>query len=149
MTLRGKHALVTGGSRRIGQRTRPFDGPRVPPGSFFWTRSAPVRMSDIAERARNLLAEAVELDLCYDLILSDTKMPILDGLALYREIERRFPSLRGRVIFVTGDVLDEEKQRFLAATGAPVITKPFDLNDVRVAVRRRLADADARRGEGG
>jgi len=84
----------------------------------------------------------------YDLVLSDTKMPILDGLALYREIEQRFPSLRGRVIFVTGDVLDEEKQQLLAATGAPVITKPFSLNDVRVAVRRRLADADASRSEG-
>jgi signal transduction histidine kinase len=84
----------------------------------------------------------------YDLILSDTKMPILDGLALYREIERRFPALRGRVIFVTGDVLDEEKQQLLAATGAPVITKPFSLNDVRVAVRRRLADTDASRSVG-
>jgi signal transduction histidine kinase/ActR/RegA family two-component response regulator len=78
----------------------------------------------------------------YDLIITDTKMPLLDGEGLYREIERRFASMRGRVLFVTGDVLDEEKQNFLATTDATVITKPFNLSDVRAAVRRRLADVD-------
>jgi two-component system NtrC family sensor kinase len=76
----------------------------------------------------------------YDLILSDTKMPVMDGLALHQEIERRFPSLRGRIIFVTGDVLDEEKQRLLEATGAPVVTKPFAFGDIRAAVYRKLAE---------
>jgi two-component system sensor histidine kinase/response regulator len=78
----------------------------------------------------------------YDLIITDTKMPLLDGVGLYREIERRFAPLRGRVMFVTGDVLDEEKQNFLAKTEATVITKPFNLSDVRAAVRRRLADVE-------
>ena len=76
----------------------------------------------------------------YDLILSDTKMPVMDGLALHHEVERRFPSLRGKIIFVTGDVLDAEKQRLLEATGAPVVTKPFRLGDIRTAVQRKLAE---------
>ena len=79
----------------------------------------------------------------FDLVLSDTKMPIMDGVEFYREIERRFPSLRQRVIFVTGDVLDAEKRRFLASTDAPVLLKPFDFGAVRNLVRRRLADAGA------
>ena len=78
----------------------------------------------------------------YDLVISDTKMPELDGVSLYREIERRFPAMRGRVLFVTGDVLDHEKQQFLESTHATVITKPFNLGDVRAAVRRRLAEID-------
>jgi signal transduction histidine kinase/ActR/RegA family two-component response regulator len=78
----------------------------------------------------------------YDLIITDTKMPHLDGVDMYREIERRLPSMRGRVVFVTGDVLDQEKQEFLAATDATVITKPFELSDVRAAVRRRLAEME-------
>jgi two-component system, sensor histidine kinase and response regulator len=82
----------------------------------------------------------------YELIVTDTKMPVLDGVALYREIERRFPSMRGRVMFVSGDVLDAEKQELLAATGAPVIAKPFSLGEVRGAVRRRLAEAAAHPG---
>jgi CheY-like chemotaxis protein len=78
----------------------------------------------------------------YDLIITDTKMPELDGVGLYREIEQRCPEMRGRVLFVTGDVLDHEKQQFLESTHATVITKPFNLGDVRAAVRRRLAEID-------
>jgi two-component system sensor histidine kinase/response regulator len=75
----------------------------------------------------------------YDLVLSDTKMPVMDGAELFHEIERRFPLLSKRVIFLTGDVLDAEKRRFLESSGAPFLTKPFDLGEVRRVVRRALA----------
>ncbi len=74
----------------------------------------------------------------YDLIFCDTKMPHLDGVMLYQEIARRFPGLQQRVIFVTGDVIDQEKQAFLQTTGRLAIMKPFDLGEVRRAVRRVL-----------
>jgi signal transduction histidine kinase len=67
----------------------------------------------------------------YDLIVTDTKMPVLDGEGLYRELERRFPPpLRPRIIFLTGDVLTRGKQEFLEATGAPFLAKPFDLGQI-------------------
>ena len=72
--------------------------------------------------------------------MSDTKMLVMDGMELYRKLERHFPELQRRIIFVTGDVLDAEKQRFLESTGVPVLTKPFDLSEVRRVVRRRLVD---------
>jgi signal transduction histidine kinase/ActR/RegA family two-component response regulator len=74
----------------------------------------------------------------YDLVVSDTKMPVMDGVELFHEIERRFPLLRKRIVFVTGDVLDAEKRRFLESSGAPFLTKPFDLGEVRRVVRRAL-----------
>jgi len=77
----------------------------------------------------------------YDLVLSDTKMPRLDGEHFYAEIERRFPQLRRRIVFVTGDILNREKRAFLERTGAPHLLKPFDLPEVRELVRRMLADA--------
>jgi signal transduction histidine kinase/ActR/RegA family two-component response regulator len=76
----------------------------------------------------------------FDLVVSDTKMPVMDGMELFREIERRFPALRRRIIFITGDVLDRDKQRFLEETGAPFLTKPFDLGALRRLVRRAIAD---------
>jgi two-component system, sensor histidine kinase and response regulator len=76
----------------------------------------------------------------FDLVVSDTRMPVMDGLELFREIERRFPSLRRRIIFVTGDVLDREKQRVLEATAAPFLAKPFDLGELRRLVGRTLSD---------
>ena len=86
----------------------------------------------------------------FDLILSDTKMPILDGERFYAEIEQRFPSLRHRIVFVTGDILSREKREFLERTGAPHILKPFDLREVRQVVHRMLVDAGGgARGERG
>jgi signal transduction histidine kinase/ActR/RegA family two-component response regulator len=74
----------------------------------------------------------------YDLVMSDTKMPVMDGVELFEEIARRFPLLSKRVIFLTGDVLDVEKRRFLESSAAPFLMKPFDLSEVRRVVRRAL-----------
>jgi hypothetical protein len=39
----------------------------------------------------------------YDLVICDTKIPVLDGVAFFQEAERRLGTLRGRIIFLTGD----------------------------------------------
>jgi two-component system NtrC family sensor kinase len=72
----------------------------------------------------------------YDVILTDTKMPVLDGVEFFEELERRHPQLRQRVAFVTGDVLNADKRAFLDRTGAPTLAKPFDLAEIRHVVRR-------------
>jgi len=74
----------------------------------------------------------------YDLVLSDTKMPGMDGIGLYRELQRRFPGVSGRVIFLTGDVLSAEKRQFLESTGLPCLTKPFDVQEVGRLVHQQL-----------
>ena len=88
---------------------------------------------------------AVALDMLakgqYDLIVSDSKMPVLDGEAFYDELSRRFPALRERVIFVTGDLLSREKREFLARANVPFIAKPCDLGHLRRTVREMLASA--------
>jgi len=86
-------------------------------------------------------ARALELlgTVAYDVIFSDTKMPVLDGEGFYTELERRFPPLCRRVVFLTGDVLGSDKRAFLERTGAPFIAKPCDLNDVRRTLRHVLA----------
>lgn len=75
----------------------------------------------------------------YDLLVSDVRMPVLDGEGLYLEVERRFPALRERIIFLTGDVLGREKQEFLERVGAPTLVKPCDLGEVRRLVYQVLA----------
>jgi len=74
----------------------------------------------------------------YELILSDIRMPELDGPSLYWELERRDRQLLNRIIFLTGDTLSPGTREFLEKTGAPCLSKPFALSDVRDIVQRVL-----------
>lgn len=74
----------------------------------------------------------------YDLIVSDLRMPELDGMALYRELERRWPQLVGRVVFVTGTTQPPEYASFLEETAVSVLSKPFHVEELRRLVERVL-----------
>ena len=75
----------------------------------------------------------------YDVILSDLRMPELDGFGLFREIERRYPDLLGRFVFITGTSEHTDYQGFIDDVKVPVLTKPFDMADLVAVVRGRLA----------
>lgn len=75
----------------------------------------------------------------YDLVLSDLRMPGLDGSALYRRLEAERPELARRMVIVTGDTLNPGAQEFLARSGLPCLEKPFDPADVRRVVAETLA----------
>jgi CheY-like chemotaxis protein len=66
----------------------------------------------------------------YDLILSDLRMPELDGPGLYRELERRRPDLLSRIAFVTGSAQAGNMEQFLEKTGAPILYKPFHMEQL-------------------
>jgi two-component system NtrC family sensor kinase len=76
----------------------------------------------------------------YDVILTDIRMPDLDGRALYQEIARRWPRQAERVVFITGDTLASALREFVSASGRPVIEKPFSPNDVRRVVAELAAE---------
>jgi CheY-like chemotaxis protein len=80
----------------------------------------------------------------YDVILTDVRMPRLDGPGFFHELGRVRPELVSRVVFVTGDTLSATTRRFLEQCGAPSMKKPFEPRQVRAAVRRVLA-GDAQR----
>ncbi len=72
----------------------------------------------------------------YDVILSDVRMPQLDGPGLYREIEHLYPGIEQRIIFLTGDLLNLQTKAFLEETEAPYLSKPIVVEEVRKAVQR-------------
>lgn len=78
----------------------------------------------------------------YDLILSDLKMPDLDGPGLYRRLEQSHPQLLERIIFITGDTLGMGTRTFLKQTGCPLIEKPFAPSEVIQVVRQVLEQTD-------
>ncbi len=79
----------------------------------------------------------------YDVILTDIRMPDIDGRALYREIQQRWPARAGRVAFVTGDTLASTLRDFVSESGRPVIEKPFLPSEVRRVVAELAANGQA------
>ena len=77
----------------------------------------------------------------YDLILSDLRMPELDGVGLYRELERRQPDLLRRLIIITGTSWHPDYQAFLEETRVPVLEKPFSLSALQKLASQVLAAA--------
>ena len=78
----------------------------------------------------------------YDVILTDIRMPDLDGRALYQEIERRWPGRAARVVFVTGILWPRPCAILSAESGRPVIEKPFLPSEVRRIVAELATEFD-------
>lgn len=72
----------------------------------------------------------------YDLILMDFKMPGISGQKLYEHIAQRNPELSKHIIFMTGDVVGEETQKFLESLENQVMVKPFNLDELKQAVQK-------------
>jgi two-component system NtrC family sensor kinase len=70
----------------------------------------------------------------YAIILTDMRMPDLDGPALYREVVARHPQLESSFLFATGDTFSADTIRFLKESGAVVLGKPCTYEDVENAV---------------
>ena len=85
--------------------------------------------SDIAENGAAALQRLAARR--YDAVISDLRMPVLDGAGLYGEIERRHPNLLPRIAFITGDSLSIGIQKFLARTNVICLEKPFGRDELR------------------
>jgi GAF domain-containing protein len=72
----------------------------------------------------------------YDLVVTDVRMPDGSGEELYRVATSHQKDLAGRFVFITGDTANAEAWRFLEATRAPVIEKPFTAQTLLQAVER-------------
>lgn len=73
----------------------------------------------------------------YDLVLSDVRMPELDGPQLYDAIQQRCRAAMPAVVFMTGhvgDSVDGARQ-----PGALILEKPFSLDTLCETVERLLA----------
>ena len=77
----------------------------------------------------------------FDLLLSDIRMPVMDGIELAHRAASKFPKLR--ILLMTGYAEQRERADDLAEKIVDVVAKPFALPDIRKAVARALAKAPA------
>lgn len=75
----------------------------------------------------------------YDILVTDLRMPGMDGSELLSRLDEAGSPLARQAVMVTGDTMSLETTEFLEASGLPYITKPFTLAAVRRAIRTVLS----------
>jgi len=78
----------------------------------------------------------------FDLILSDVRMPVLDGFGVYEWVCENQPRLRERFLFITGETGGARCDARLESLGVPVLRKPFTLDALAGLLRNLLAQPD-------
>ena len=74
----------------------------------------------------------------FDLVLSDLRMPDLDGPAMFDAIRETRDDLVSRIAFITGDTMSTRIRDFLQESERPYIEKPITPQDVRDLVHQML-----------
>jgi two-component system capsular synthesis sensor histidine kinase RcsC len=67
----------------------------------------------------------------FDLVISDLRMPRIDGREFYEALLRRQPALAARLVFSTGDTVRGDTLAFLESLDRPYLHKPFSLAELR------------------
>lgn len=83
-------------------------------------------------------ADLVERE-AFDVIITDMKMPEMDGAEFYRQVRQRDPQQARRIIFITGDTVSPETRAFLQRVSNPVLSKPFKIGPLRDAIEAALS----------
>ena len=84
--------------------------------------------ADGAEALDILIAEEGR----FDLLLTDIRMPLMDGIALALAAKQQFPELT--IMLMTGYAEQRERAKSLEAIVSEVMAKPFTIADLRATV---------------
>ncbi|PWV98086.1 response regulator receiver domain-containing protein [Hoeflea marina] len=90
-----------------------------------------VEAADGAEALDHIVSEE------FDLLLSDIRMPVMDGIELAMEVAKLRPALP--ILLMTGYAEQRERADSLTRIIVDVLEKPFTLPQIRQAVADALA----------
>lgn len=97
-----------------------------------------VRTAEDGSDALDVLADE---EGAFDLLLTDIKMPMMDGIALAKSAAEEWPDMT--ILMMTGFADQRERCDTLAAIVHDVVSKPFSLAEIRGAVREALSGQEA------
>ncbi|MCB9831384.1 MAG: response regulator [Planctomycetes bacterium] len=76
----------------------------------------------------------------YDAVLSDLRLPDLEAAKLVERLAAAAPGLERRLLFATGDLMNDDSRRYLDSIGRPYLAKPFRIEDLRLALELLTRD---------
>jgi PAS domain S-box-containing protein len=85
---------------------------------------------DVATAESGMVALELLATARFDAIVSDLRMPDMDGASLWRAVAKSHPSLARNMLFVTGDTLSPDAREFLRSSRCPALDKPFSKSDL-------------------
>ncbi|MFC5394151.1 sigma-54-dependent transcriptional regulator [Bosea vestrisii] len=101
-------------------------------------------LEDLGYRAtavHSARAALIELERArFDLVLTDLRLPVMDGRALLREVRSRWPEVP--VIIITAFAAVRDAVDLVKEGAFDYIAKPFEIDDVSATIRRALRLAD-------
>jgi PAS domain S-box-containing protein len=72
----------------------------------------------------------------YDVVLMDVEMPVMDGLEASRRINQRWPAERPRIIAMTANAMQGDRETCLAAGMDDYVSKPIRKAELAAALAR-------------
>jgi DNA-binding NtrC family response regulator len=74
-------------------------------------------------------------------VISDMRTPGgVNGADVHAWISTNRPELASRMLFITGDIVNEETTKILQTTGIPCIEKPFRVQELISAINKVLSE---------
>ena len=75
-------------------------------------------------------------------VVSDMRTPGgVDGAGVHAWLSRHRPDLAARIVFITGDIANEETVATLRETGAPCVEKPFRVQQFISVIEKTIGKA--------
>jgi len=114
------------------------DSPTIRGFARLLLRSLDVTVIEAEDGAKGLAAARANAP---TLVLVDVNMPVMDGLALTRELRKDRALKDVPVLLLTGEKSEDLQRKGREAGANELLTKPLQAAELHAAVRRWLGDA--------
>lgn len=91
----------------------------------------------VAANGRQALEACLRISI--DAIISDVRMPDMDGVELLQKVREKWTKIP--VVFLTTGYADINEEQALALGANGLVSKPFDINTILVAIQVAVSNA--------
>jgi PAS domain S-box-containing protein len=109
----------------------------IPIAEFLRDNLAPHRVT-LASSGREAISR-IDDGTAFDVIVCDLMMPDVGGIDVHEHVRRSHPGLEHRIVFITGGAFTPRAAEFLADVKNMCVHKPFQLEDLLLAIERAAA----------